>query len=165
MTAQSRLDHLLAPAGIPQDTLITVGHITDAVGMDAARLVAGTVQAGASQDPLLAAAMHALYTTGMLLSPPDRQDMIDQLALAGEWSDEVRDAIKSLGIDNRPRWQVEGRAEEPTIESVQAEIDAEELAQYAIELVQRVSAAINLAAAIEDATIETVQAAAIAEME
>lgn len=130
MTAQERLDHLLAPAGLPQDTLITVGHITDAVGMDASRLVIGTVQAGADQDPLLQAAMHALYTTGMLLSPPDRQDMIDQLALAGEWPDEVRDAVKALGIDNRPRWQVEGRAEEPTLVSVQAEINQEQLRDW-----------------------------------
>lgn len=164
MTAQSRLDHLLAPAAIPLDTLITVGHITDAVGMDASRLVVGTVQAGAAQDPLLAAAMHSLYTTGMMLSPPERQAMIDQLALAGEWPDSVRDAVKALGIDNRPRWQVEGRAEEPTIESVQAEIDAEELSQYAMELVQRVSAAINLAAMADEANVESVKAAAVSEI-
>ena len=140
MTAQERLDHLLAPAGIPTGISVTLAHVQEAIGDDAYTLVRLTLEAATvPQDETIAAkraatdmadAIAAMRVSGLLLSPPERQDMIDQLAVAGEWPDSVRDAVKALGIDNRPRWIVEGRAEEPTLESVQAEINQEQLRDW-----------------------------------
>jgi hypothetical protein len=90
--------------------------------MDAARLVVGTLQAGSSQDPILAASYQALSTVGMSLSGADRQGLIDQLAIAGEWPDAVRDAVKALGGAWKPRWQKDGLQAEPTLESVQKQM-------------------------------------------
>jgi len=59
------------------------------------------------------------------LSGADRQQLIDELAIAGEWSDAVRDAVKALGGVWQARWQIDGYASEPTLESVQAELDHE----------------------------------------
>jgi hypothetical protein len=126
MNAEERLAYLLESAWVPTNATITVSEIVGAVGsLDAARLVVGTLQAGASQDPILAASYQALSTVGMSLSGADRQELIDQLAIAGQWPDAVRDAVKALGGTNRPRWQIEGYAAEPTLESVQVELDAE----------------------------------------
>jgi hypothetical protein len=111
---------------VPTNATITVAEIVNAVGsLDAARLVVGTLQAGASQDPILAASYQALSTVGMSLSGADRQQLIDELAIAGEWSDAVRDAVKALGGVWQARWQIDGYASEPTLESVQAELDHE----------------------------------------
>jgi hypothetical protein len=59
----------------------------------------------------------------MSLSGADRQSLIDQLATAGQWPDAVRDAVKAMGGVSRPRWQIEGYDSEPTLQSVQAEIE------------------------------------------
>jgi hypothetical protein len=66
----------------------------------------------------------------MSLSGADRQGLIDQLAIAGNWPDAVRDAVKALGGVSRPRWQIEGYAIEPTLQSVQAEIDRDATAAW-----------------------------------
>jgi len=73
----------------------------------------------------LAASYQALSTVGMSLSGADRQGLIDQLAIAGSWPDAVRDAVKALGGIWKSRWQIEGYEAEPTLESVQAELDNE----------------------------------------
>jgi hypothetical protein len=125
MNAEQRLAYLLESVWVPTNATITVAEIVNAVGLDAARLVVGTIQAGAAQDPILASSYQALSTVGMSLSGADRQGLIDQLATAGQWPDAVRDAVKALGGVWRARWQVEGYAAEPTLESVQAELDAE----------------------------------------
>jgi hypothetical protein len=54
----------------------------------------------------------------MSLSGADRQGLIDQLAIAGEWPDSVRDAVKALGGVWRARWQLEGYESKPTLDSV-----------------------------------------------
>jgi hypothetical protein len=53
--------------------------------------------------------------------------MIDQLAVAGSWPDSVRDGVKALGRVTQPRWQIEGYADEPTLEQIQAEFDEQRL--------------------------------------
>jgi hypothetical protein len=119
MNAEERLAYLLESVWVPTNATITVAEIVNAVGsLDAARLVVGTLQAGASQDPILAASYQALSTVGMTLSGQDRQGLIDQLAIAGEWSDAVRDAVKALGGTWRARWQIEGYESKPTLDSV-----------------------------------------------
>jgi len=119
MNAEERLAYLLESVWVPTNATITVAEIVNAVGsLDAARLVVGTLQAGASQDPILAASYQALSTVGMSLSGADRQGLIDQLAIAGEWPDSVRDAVKALGGVWRARWQLEGYESKPTLDSV-----------------------------------------------
>jgi len=119
MNAEERLAYLLESVWVPTNATITVAEIVNAVGsLDAARLVVGTLQAGASQDPILAASYQALSTVGMSLSGADRQGLIDQLAIAGEWPDSVRDAVKALGGTWRARWQIDGLENEPTLNSV-----------------------------------------------
>jgi hypothetical protein len=66
----------------------------------------------------------------MSLSGADRQGLVDQLAIAGEWPNAVRDAVKALGGVSRPRWQIEGYATAPTLESVQAEISRDATAAW-----------------------------------
>lgn len=122
MTPQQRLDYLLAPAGVANGNAVTGADITLAVGMDQGRLVLGTIQAAASQDPLIAMAFQALATVGMRLDLPERQDMIDQLASAGDWPEETRDAVKNLGVDNRPRWLMQGYLAAPTLADATADV-------------------------------------------
>jgi len=124
MNAEERLAYLLESVWVPTNATITVAEIVNAVGLDAGRLVVGTLQAGAAQDPILAASYQALSTVGMSLSGADRQELIDQLAIAGNWPDAVRDAVKALGGVWQARWQIDGYAAEPTLESVQVELDA-----------------------------------------
>ena len=71
-----------------------------------------------------------MSTNGLSLSTPDRQAVIDALATAGSWPDAVRDAVKALGGVWRPRWQIEGYAIAPTLESVQAELDRDATAAW-----------------------------------
>jgi hypothetical protein len=119
MNAEQRLAYLLESVWVPTNATITVAEIVNAVGsLDAGRLVVGTIQAASSQDPLVASSHNALSTVGMSLSGMDRQELIDQLAIAGEWSDAVRDAVKALGGVWRARWQLEGLESEPTLDSV-----------------------------------------------
>jgi hypothetical protein len=125
MNAKERLDYLLESVFVPTNATITVSEIVAAVGgMDAARLVVGTLQAGAAQDPILASSYQALSTVGMSLSGADRQGLIDQLAANQKmpWPDEVRDAVKALGGVWVPRWQVEGLQAEPTLESIEKQL-------------------------------------------
>jgi hypothetical protein len=122
MNTEERLAYLLESAFVPTNATITVAEIVAAVGMDAGRLVVGTLQAGSSQDPILAASYQALSTVGMSLSGADRQGLIDQLAIAGQWPDAVRDAVKALGGVSRPRWQIEGYAVEPTMELIEKKL-------------------------------------------
>jgi hypothetical protein len=119
MNAEERLAYLLESVWVPTNATITVSEIVSAVGsLDAGRLVVGTLQAGASQDPILSASYQALSTVGMSLSGQDRQELIDQLAIAGSWSDAVRDAVKALGGVWQARWQIDGLESEPTLDSV-----------------------------------------------
>jgi hypothetical protein len=68
----------------------------------------------------------------MSLSGADRQAMIDELAVAGEWPDSVRDAVKALGGVWVGRWSLEGFDAEPTLAEATAAqaaaINAETLA-------------------------------------
>jgi len=140
--ADEILATLLTEAWVPTNAVITVAAIVDAVGGDAARLVVGTLQAGAAKDPLLAASWQALSTVGMSLSGEDRQAMIDQLAMFGygpqqdqPWPTPVRDAVKALGGVSVGRWSQEGFSAEPTLAQVEqrkaaelARIEAERIA-------------------------------------
>lgn len=127
MTAQERLDHLLELVTTNTNRQIIGADIINAVGVEAGGLVLGTLQASAQTNPILAAAYQALVTVGISLSDDLRQGMIEQLAVAGNWPNSVRDAVKALGRVTQPRWQFEGYATEPTLEQIQAELDEQRL--------------------------------------
>jgi phospholipase/lecithinase/hemolysin len=127
MTAQERLDYLLAQVTTNTNRQIIVADIINAVGIEAGALVLGTLQAAAATNPILAAAYQALVTVGISLSDDLRQGMIDQLAVAGNWPNSIRDAMKSLGRITQPRWQLEGYTTEPTLEQITLELDKQRL--------------------------------------
>jgi len=120
LPASDILAELLTDVWQPTDAAITVAEIVAAVGTDAARLVVGTLQAGAGLDPLLSSSYQAISTVGMSLSGADRQAMIDELAVGGSWPDAVRDGVKALGGVWVKRWSLEGFDAEPTLTQVEA---------------------------------------------
>lgn len=117
--AEEILADLLTEVWVPTNAAITVAEIVTAVGTDAARLVVGTLQAGAGLDPLLSSSYQAISTVGMSLSGADRQAMINDLAVGGQWPDPVRDAVKALGGVWVGRWSREGFDAEPTLSQVE----------------------------------------------
>lgn len=124
MNAQERLDYLLETVHTPTGRQLQVADLIATVGVEGCGLVLGTLQAASQANPVLAAAYQALVTVGISLSDDLRQGMIDQLSAAGKWPDELRDAVKALGVTKHARWQTEGYASEPTLEQIQAEIGA-----------------------------------------
>jgi len=92
------------------------------VGLEATALVVGTIKAAAASNPIMDTIIIAMSTNGLSLSTAERQGVIDSLAIAGEWPDAVRDAVKALGGINRPRWQSEGYSSEPTLEQITIEL-------------------------------------------
>lgn len=149
MNAEQKLAYLLESVWVPTNATITVAAIVEAVGLDAGRLVLGTIQAASAQDPILASSYQALSTVGMSLSGDDRQGLIDALATAGQWPDAVRDAVKALGGVSSPRWQIEGYEETPTLKSIAAEIAASSLATQKQDWRTRFDAIINQIGTVE----------------
>lgn len=129
MTPQERLDYLLEPVFVPTNVLVTIGEIKAALPAEAYGLVLATfagakVPASAAiADVAKAAEMESSFIAmsgdGLGLSTPDRQAVIDELALSGGWPDAVRDAVKALGGVDQPRWQVEGYQAEPTLADIE----------------------------------------------
>lgn len=161
MTPQQRLDYLLETVATPTNVGVNFSQIGDTInglpGGPAAPetwldKVVGTIQQAANQLPSLGPAYAALSSeTGLLLSNPQRQSQIDVLAVIGEWPDAVRDAIKSLGVTTRFRWQIAGHATEPTLAQVTVEIEAEQDATRKQNWKQRFEAALNKIGTIEQA--------------
>ena len=79
-------------------TVWTVAKLIDKLGQDDATLVCQTIKTAAQTDPILDGAWIALNTDGLHLYQDDRQAMIDQLAVAGGWSDELKTAVKECGV-------------------------------------------------------------------
>lgn len=137
MTAQERLDYLLEVVEQPITQPRYMSEIRTAVG-DAWPMVRLTLESAKTVDPqtppqqliqaqIVAAdisdAINALTTTGMRLDGEDRQSMIDDLAAGGQWPDQVRDAVKALGVVRSPRWQIEGYESEPTLQQIAIDLD------------------------------------------
>lgn len=136
MSPAELLAYLQQPANSPRPNPVTVATMIATIGRDATRQVLGTIQAAAAVDPILGAVYQALASSGISLHQVDRQSMIDELAVAGSWSPELIAAVKSLGVDPRPRWEVLGFAELPSLESIETEIAARDHAARVIRAVQ-----------------------------
>lgn len=154
-TDQQILDALQAETREVRDTrLIVWGEIRAALDPAELAQVKATIDAARQADLDVDSAWIALSSTGMRLSDPDRQAMIDALGASGGWAQETINKIKQLRVyDSRPY-----------AELTLADVHQARLNWFAAGLIQRVSAAINLAAAADDATEETIKAAAIAEV-
>lgn len=135
-TAQERLDYLLATEFVPTNKQVLFADITAAVGLEATALVVGTIKAASASNPLMDTIIIAMSTNGLSLSTAERQGVIDALAIAGEWPNAVRDAVKSLGGVWRPRWQIEGYESEPTLEAVTLAATKKQLEELAVDALQ-----------------------------
>ena len=122
MNAQERLAYLLESVWVPTNKQVLFADITGAVGLEATALVVGTIKAAAASNPLMDTIIIAMSTNGLSLSTTERQGVIDSLAIAGEWPDAVRDAVKALGGVWRTRWQSEGYESEPSLEQITIEL-------------------------------------------
>jgi len=76
----------------------TLGDLIALIGVESAALVAGSVQAAAAANPILAGAWLGINTTGITLGAPERQAMIDAMSIAGQWPADVTLAVKSAGV-------------------------------------------------------------------
>lgn len=78
--------------------LETVGNL----GFAGFVTVARTMDAAAATMPELKPAITAMSSgQGITLYQPERQAMIDQLAVAGSWPDELKTAVKEAGIEHK----------------------------------------------------------------
>lgn len=76
----------------------TVGKLIVKLGQADAVIVCETIKAAAQTDAILDGTWIALNTEGVNLYQPERQAMIDGLAAAGSWSDELKTAVKECGV-------------------------------------------------------------------
>lgn len=96
--------------------------------LDDFRLVWGTFEAAAQQDPAMRAYMTTLSSTGVNFTNATLRGIIATLATAGSWPDAVRDKVLALGIVTGPRWQASGLEEAPDeadVAAARARNDAE----------------------------------------
>lgn len=76
----------------------TFADLIGLVGAEGAALVGGTIQAAGATNPIFASAWIALSITGLQLHTDERQQMINGLAMAGNWPDQLRDVVKGAGV-------------------------------------------------------------------
>lgn len=124
LTPQEILEYLSTTEDIPDSQVVIVATLMDAVGIDNARTVLGTLKAAAEVDPIIASAYQALNTVGITLHSPERQGLIDAIAANAEWPAELTAAVKGLGVKSRPRYVGLGYDDPPTLQSVETELVA-----------------------------------------
>jgi hypothetical protein len=110
LTDQQAKDHGDGAAAPLVDNLFhTVDWLAFQLGdIDQTRVVLNTLKAGSESDALLWAFAMKLNSTGVDFSNPQVQGQIDQLATAGGWSEELRNAVKWIGIKPRSWWEFWG---------------------------------------------------------
>lgn|GEM_PF-2299072 len=165
LTPEQLREQLLEVVEIPINVQVTFGDIETVLQDDtAAELVTSTVKSAGDMSARLYSAFIALSGNGLNLSLPERQEMIDQLAASGSWPDQVRDAIKAMGVERRTRWtDLGGEGEVPDLATIAQMQESAKLQEFAQLLGQRITAAAMLAAADSAATEQSVRDAAIVE--
>lgn len=120
LTAEQIRDALAAKTYEVRDqTPLTMGEILSTLGMADGGLVSGTVRAVAVENPIIDDARMGLNTAGVMLHTPERQGMIDMLAVVGEWPDELRDAVKALRVRMESQWfGFGGDGEVPSVDAI-----------------------------------------------
>jgi hypothetical protein len=153
MNAEQRLAYLLESVWVPTNRGVVLRDVYAAAG-DAEGLVALTLrrvknpilsdemsdnarnQAEVLAEQVSQACIAMSTKDGLVLSDEKSQLLIDILAHLGQWPNSARDAVKALGGVWHPRWQVEGYASEPTLESVSLELQKQQLADAAADAYQ-----------------------------
>jgi len=100
----------------------TFADLIGLVQAEGAALVGGTIQAAGASNPIFASAWIALSVTGLQLHTDERQQMIDGLAQAGNWPDQLRDTVKAAGLTYTS-------LADATAEECQAAWDTDQLSQ------------------------------------
>ena len=171
LSDEDNLAQLLEVVSKPTGRLVTFGEIARDLGDDAYGVIVRVFMVAQQADPRLVPPFTALSTVGMTLDTPSRLEMIDQLATAGygpsglePWPVEWVKQIKAMAVTVRPRWQVVGLSQEPTLNSIaEARFNAE--AETAFAQVQtRSDRARSAAAAAKDAGASASQITADAEL-
>ena len=116
----------------PTGAEVTMAMIRDHAGLTQEEygLVRGTLDTAiatlrASDDPAtrmrgldLDDALQAMRSRGIDLGASDRQQVVDELALFGDWPNEVRDKIKALGVRRETWWHRETGSDVPDAEEL-----------------------------------------------
>jgi hypothetical protein len=76
----------------------TMADLITLLGAESAAVVGGTIQAAGATNPIFDGAWLALNITGLQLHTDERQAMIDGLAAAGNWPDQLRDTVKAAAL-------------------------------------------------------------------
>jgi hypothetical protein len=76
----------------------TMADLIGLVQPEGAALVGGTIKVAGATNPIFDGAWIALNVAGLQLHTDERQKMIDSLALAGNWPDQLRDTVKAVGL-------------------------------------------------------------------
>lgn len=76
----------------------TVAKLITKIGQSDATLVCQTIKTAAETDPIMDGTWIAINTEGIHLFQDERQAMIDQLAVAGSWSEALKTAVKECGV-------------------------------------------------------------------
>jgi len=103
-TAAECREYLSTEVSVPITTEYTVAMLEDHFGEQATSLITGTLRAAAKLDARLEAAWIAMSVLGIQLATPERQEAIVKLAAAGQWPDDLRDAVLALGRRMETRW-------------------------------------------------------------
>jgi hypothetical protein len=124
-TDEQILAELLEEVSKPTGRLVTFGDLDAELGAEAYQVIVGVFETAQSVNPSLRPAFLALSTTGLTLDSPSRFAMLDQLATAGygadgsqPWPTQWVTQIKAMAVTVRPRWQIAGLSEKPTLESI-----------------------------------------------
>lgn len=132
---------------------LTFSLIQKHFGFDSYRLVVATFQAAMEQDKTLEPSYLAISTLrdGLLIDDDERLAVIDGLAQAGQWPDQLRDGIKSIAVISGLRWQIElGLTEAPTLESIAAARVRHEATLALNDVKQRANLAVSEASSVYD---------------
>jgi hypothetical protein len=142
MTAQERLDYLLANVQVRNPAGWTVKRILGQSGLpsEVAIMVAGKLESSlaamaSSFTPFTQTTLNALsQESGLAIDDDMSQSLIDQLAVYSQalpeqmrWDAEFVAIVKALGVSTQPRWQLEGYATEPTLQQITTELRKQEL--------------------------------------
>jgi len=92
--------------------------------------------------PVFRSAFIALSITGLEFASDERQQLIDTLAVVGQWSAQLTQKVKRLGRPLKAPWQSAGITE-PTLEQVTAAWNAEQQRQLLASYRGRLDVAFN----------------------
>lgn len=79
-------------------TLRSARWVIITFGPESAGLILGTIKAVGASNPVVDAGYLSLNSDGLDLSHPTTQALIDVLAAAGQWPNELRDSLKAKGV-------------------------------------------------------------------